>query len=77
MNTKDIKFLNQAVIWSKNAELCEPKFLSLDDLILQHRKRLFTKSSDKYQQFAEYGTSEENWYFVDGGLLKYVNGKMI
>ena len=77
MNTKDIKFLNQAVIWSKNAELCEPKFLSLDELILQHRRRLYSKSPDKYRQFAEYGTSDINYYVVDGELLKYVNGKRI
>lgn len=77
MNTKDIKFLNQSVICSKNAELCEPKFLSLDDLILHHRKRLYSKSPDKYPQFAEYGTSDINYYVVDGELLKYVNGKRI
>ena len=29
------------------------------------------------KKFAEYGTSEENWYFVDGQIVKYINGKKI
>lgn len=48
-----------------------------DEFCDQHKRRLFTKSPGKYPQFAKYGTSEENWYFVGGELLKYVNGKMI
>lgn len=30
-----------------------------------------------YPQFEKYGTSEINWYFEDGELLKYKDGKRI
>lgn len=66
-----------AKYWSDEADKIRPFFLDWDELIIQHRKRLYSKSPDKYPQFAEYGTSEENWYFVDCELLKYVNGKRI
>lgn len=62
--------------YSKKADEYRPPFLT-DEFCNQHKRRLFTKSPDKYPQFAEYGTSEENWYFVDCELLKYVNGKRI
>lgn len=62
--------------YSKKADEYRPPFLT-DDFCNQHKRRLFTKSPDKYPQFAEYGTSEENWYFFDCELLKYVNGKRI
>lgn len=65
-----------AKYWSDEADKIRPSFLT-DDFCDQHKRRLFTKSPDKYPQFAEYGTSEENWYFVDCELLKYVNGKRI
>lgn len=41
------------------------------------KARLYTKNPQHYAQFAEYGKSEENWYFVDGEWRKYVNGKRI
>lgn len=53
-----------------------PPFLTTD-FCNQHKRRLYTKSPDRYPQFAKYGTSETNWYFVDGQLKKYENGKLI
>lgn len=41
------------------------------------KARLYTKNPQHYAQFAEYGKSEENWYFVDGEWRKYINGKRI
>lgn len=41
------------------------------------KARLFTKNPQHYAQFAEYGKSEENWYYVDGEWRKYVNGKRV
>lgn len=41
------------------------------------KARLYTKNPQHYAQFAEYGTSEENHYFVDGEWRKYVNGKRV
>ena len=44
---------------------------------IQHRRRLYTKSPDLYPQFARYGMSDENWYYVGGCVVKYKNGKKI
>lgn len=56
--------------------LISPPFLTTD-FCDQHKRRLYTKSPDRYPQFAPLGTSETNWYYVDGQLKKYENGKQI
>ena len=62
---------------SKIAFLCYyPSFIT-QDFCDQHKRRLYTKDPIHYAQFAEYGTSDENWYVVDGVLRKYVNSKWI
>lgn len=61
---------------SDTADRIRPPFLT-DDFCDQHKRRLFTKAPELYPQFAEYGTSDENWYFVDGRLRRYVNGKEV
>lgn len=43
----------------------------------QNKCRLYTKEPKHYWRWKYYGTSEENWYFVDGSWRKYVNGKRI
>lgn len=53
-----------------------PAFLTRD-FCHQHRRRLYTKDPEFYSQWAEYGTSEENWYYVDGKLVRYIKGKKI
>ena len=65
-----------AKVCSDLADLFTPSFLT-DELCNQHKRRLFTKNPQHYAQFAEYGTSEENWYYVDGSWRKYVNGKRV
>lgn len=60
----------------EDADWHMPPFLT-DDFCDQHKRRLYTKAPELYPQFAEYGKSEENWYFVDGKIVKYVNGKRI
>ena len=40
-------------------------------------RRLYTKDPVHYQQFAQYGTSDVNWYFVEVKWLYYKNGKQI
>ena len=59
---------------SELADAHRPPFLT-ESFCDQHKRRLYTKAPELYPQFAEYGTSEENWYFVDGEIVKYVNGK--
>lgn len=43
----------------------------------QMKRRLYTKDSNYYSQWADLGTSNENWYYVDGKMRKYVDGKRI
>lgn len=75
--TGDRKYKNEANTWSLNADTCRPDFINRDDIMIQHRKRLYTKAPELYPQFSKYGTSDINYYFVDGRLLKYNNGKLI
>lgn len=68
--------IENANCWSELADMVRPPFLT-EEFCDQHKRRLYTKAPDLYPQFASYGTSEENWYVVDGKLLKYINGKQI
>lgn len=45
----------------------------------QMKRRLYTKDPEHYKQWADLGTSEENWYWSQeqGEWRKYVNGKRI
>lgn len=60
----------------EDADWHRPPFLT-DDFCDQHKRRLFTKAPELYPQFWPYGESDENWYFVDGQIVKYINGKRI
>lgn len=53
-----------------------PSFLD-SSFCRQHARRLFTKNLAHYPQFAEYGKSDINYYYVNGELLKYKDGKRI
>lgn len=72
----DNEFLLYALFYDSEANKNKPYFLT-NDFCNQHKRRLYTKSPELYSQFANYGTSDENWYYIDGMLLKYVNGKLI
>jgi hypothetical protein len=61
---------------SHQADAVRPPFVT-DDFCRQHARRLYTKAPELYPQFSSLGTSIENWYVVDGNLLRYVNGKRI
>lgn len=43
----------------------------------QAARQAAAQQTDYPPQFAALGTSLENWYVVDGEILKYVNGKKI
>ena len=47
------------------------------EFLTQMKRRLYTKNPHHYSQWSYLGTSQENWYFVDGVMRKYVNGKRI
>lgn len=64
-------------LWASNlADYWRPLFHT-QEYFSNMKARLFTKNPQHYAQFAEYGRSEENWYFVDGLWRKYVNGKRV
>jgi len=62
--------------WSNHADLIRPDFLT-KEFCDQHKRRLFAKSPIYYQQFEKLGKSEENWYFLDGKVVKYIKGKRV
>lgn len=68
--------LYTAKLYSEKANAIRPPFLT-KEFCDQHKRRLFTKAPQLYQEFSNYGTSEENWYVVDGKLVKYLNSKIV
>lgn len=64
-------------LWASNlADYWRPMFHT-EQYFSNMKARLFTKNPQHYAQFAEYGTSDYNLYYVDGSWRKYVNGKRI
>lgn len=68
--------IDVALVHSYYAMYYKPEFLTTE-FCNQHKRRLFTKDSEFYCTFYKYGKSYENWYVVDGKLLKYINGKIV
>lgn len=71
-----MRFEYLSELYSKAADSIRPPFLN-DEFCDQHKRRLYCKAEHLYPQFAEYGKSDINWYFVNSELLKYKNGKRI
>lgn len=67
---------DEAFYYDKKAMGHKPEFLT-EEFCAQHKRRLFTKDNNFYACFYRYGESQENWYYVDGKLLKYINGKIV
>ena len=68
--------LDRALYWNDLAERVKPVF-HIEEYFDQMKRRLFTKDSKHYAQWAHLGTSEVNWYFVEGEWRYYENGKRI
>ena len=65
-----------AIVYSELADAIRPDWH--DQRYYDNMKaRLYTKNPQHYAQFAEYGTSGYNLYYVDGSWRKYVNGKRV
>lgn len=64
--------------WDEWANEKRPLFLT-PEFCDQHKRRLYAKNSEHYKQFAEYGASEENWYYDNDTqqIVKYINGKKV
>lgn len=65
-----------AAWWSNHADLIRPDFLT-EAFCDQHKRRLYTKAPNFYKDFEKYGKTNENWYFLDGSIVKYVDGKRV
>ena len=61
----------KAIIASYEADRIRPDFITRQ-LCDQHKRRLFTKDPEFYKAFAYLGPSPENWYVVDGQIVKYL-----
>ena len=61
---------------SRWCELHKPEFHT-KEYFQQMKRRLYTKSPNLYEEWAYLGTSEVNWYFVDGEWRYYVKGKRV
>ena len=68
--------IDVAQIINEEAESLIPTFIT-DEYCNQMKRRLYTKNKEHYKQFAEYGESNVNWYFVNGEWIYYVDGKRV
>ncbi len=68
--------LSGAEYHSEMAQAYAPKFIT-PEFIDQMKRRLYTKDKQHYAEFAELGESNQNWFFVDGVIRVYENGKRI
>ena len=50
-----------------------------EEFFNQMKRRLYSKNPEHYAQWADFGTSEENWYWspTEQQIVKYVNGKRV
>ena len=69
-NLSIANFVNQLI------GMIKPKFHT-EEFFSQMKRRLYTKNPHHYSQWSYLGESQENWYFVDGVMRKYINGKRI
>lgn len=68
---------NLAKGWSIKADAITPPFLT-DEFCKHHQCRLFTKDPEWYRDFFSHcEESDENWYVVNGELLRYVDGRRL
>ena len=64
----------QSKMLSELSEEVKPEFLC-QALYNNFKKRLYTKDPLFYKEFAEYGTTEANYYYVDNQWIKYENNR--
>lgn len=62
--------------WNEVALEYTPPFHT-EEYFNQMKRRLYTKDPVYYEEWAHLGTSEDNWYCVDGEWRIYRNGKRI
>ena len=60
--------------WSEMADKRRPDFHT-QEYFDQMKRRLYTKDPQHYAQWEHLGTSDVNWYFINGAWKYYKNGK--
>ena len=65
-----------ADLYSGACDCIKPSFHT-QEYFKQMKRRLYTKDTVHYAQWSYLGTSEVNWYFVDGEWRYYKNGKRV
>lgn len=70
------RFLLKARLFNRWSFDCTPPFHT-KEYYDQMKRRLYTKDPKFYSDWSYLGTSEINWYFVDGQWKYYQNGKQI
>lgn len=76
LNAYRINNIKAAEHLSNYADTMRPQF-QCQEYFDQMKRRLYTKDPIHYAEFADLGTSEVNWYVVDGKWRHYINGKLI
>ena len=66
----------KAIAHSDLADDLRPEFHT-EEFFNQMKRRLYTKDKKFYSQWAHLGTSEVNWYFVNGEWRYYRDGKQV
>lgn len=72
----DTQYEDQCKAWSDLADCLKPPFHT-KAFFDQMKRRLYTKDPQYYAQWAHLGTSEVNWYFVNGSWRYYKDGKRV
>ena len=62
--------------WNEKALKLTPPFHT-QEYFDQMKRRLFEKDEEYYNQWSDLGKSLDNWYYIDGQFVKYINGKRI
>lgn len=65
-----------ARFYAIKANRIKPEWMT-SELCDQHKRRLYTKNPKHFEIWSSFGESNENWYVVNGELIKYINGKRI
>lgn len=66
--------IEQSNYYTILADTNKPLFLT-EEFCNQHKRRLYSKSPELYQQFAKYGKSDENWYIINNELKIFRQNK--
>ena len=68
--------LDRAKVSSDVCDKMRPPFHT-EEYFDQMKRRLYCKNKEHYSQWKHLGTTEVNWYYIDGEWRYYKNGKRV